>query len=124
MELSNLRKEGNCSIIPLGVRFFLTESLNRRTIVLLSPNRGVLPHSMEVFQANPLASLLSLNCSGVLSCLLEFLAWGFGLPSDLYVDTRQCRLSFLELTHKLFWNILLTELIQRVAALPLSFCLA
>lgn len=32
MELSNLRKEGKCSIIPLGVRFFLTESLNRRTL--------------------------------------------------------------------------------------------
>lgn len=79
---------------------------------------------MEVFQVIPLALLSSLNCSGVLSYLLEFLAWGFGLPSDLYVDTRQCRLSFLELTHKLFWNILLTELIQRVAALPLSFCLA
>jgi hypothetical protein len=33
-------------------------------------------------------------------------------------------IEFLELTHKLFWNILLTELIQRVAALPLSFCFA
>lgn len=73
MELSNLRKEGNCSIIPLGVRFFLTESLNRRTIVLLSPNRGIIPHSMEVFQAIPVASLFSLNCSGVLSYLLSFL---------------------------------------------------
>ena len=60
---------------------------------------------MEVFQANPLALLPSLNCSGVLSCLLEFLAWGFGLPSDLCFDIRQRRLSFLELTYKLFWDI-------------------
>ena len=59
----------------------------------------------------------------MLSYLLEFLAWGLGVPSDLCLDTRQCRLSFIGLTHELFWDSILTDLTQRVAALPLSFCL-
>lgn len=102
MELSNLRKEGKCSIIPLGVRFFLTESLNRRTLNQFRSNSNR-PSAFYGSLSNESLwrPLPSLNYSGVLSYLLEFLAWGFGLPSDLYLDTRQCRLSFRELTHKL-----------------------
>ena len=107
MELSNLRKEGKCSIIPLGVRFFLTESLNRRTLNQFRSNSNR-PSAFYGSLSNESLwrPLSSLNCSGVLSYLLEFLAWGFGLPSSLYQsDANQHRNQFLAISVELFWDI-------------------
>ena len=80
---------------------------------------------MEVFQLRPSgAQCLPLVSYGIrVTCLVSCVR----SKQDLAICISTCRrrrLSFLELTYKLFWDSLLTELTQRIAALPLSFCLA
>lgn len=77
---------------------------------------------MEVFQANPLASLISLNYFGVLSYLLKFLAWGFGLPSSLYQsDANQHRNQFLAISVELFWDIRISVSNPTISCLAFEF---